>query len=405
MSRSKILIVDDDPYILSVYITMLKHDDYQIIEADDGIKAVALAESEMPDLIIMDWNMPIMDGIEALKTIKHCVKTKDIPVIMITGVMASSENMMTALKEGANEFLRKPFEKIELKARIQAVLFISRSNKILREKYQIIENNSKFTRSLIEGVPHPLVFYTTDGIILGCNRFFGDLVGKTEDDLKNKMVYMQFAGGLDPIHMNTDMELRHGRKAVTYENRTGSNELEYIFSKNLFYNAYGEPEGIICVMTDVTEIKKAHREHTEIRKKELVTSSLHLIHITELNNNLILELSKVNNYVNAEGSKLIHKIISNYKSSASENVWKDFEVRFNNVYEQFYKRLIQKFPDLTSGERKLCALLRLNISTKDIAAITFQNPQSIDVARYRLRKKLNLGTEENLIDFLTDIDH
>ena len=140
-------------------------------------------------------------------------------------------------------------------------------------------------------------------------------------------------------------------------------------------------------------------------KKELVTSSLHLIHITELNNNLILELSKVNNYVNAEGSKLIHKIISNYKSSASENVWKDFEVRFNNVYEQFYKRLIQKFPDLTSGERKLCALLRLNISTKDIAAITFQNPQSIDVARYRLRKKLNLGTEENLIDFLTDIDH
>ena len=258
---------------------MLKHDDYQIIEADDGIKAVALAESEMPDLIIMDWNMPIMDGIEALKTIKHCVKTKDIPVIMITGVMASSENMMTALKEGANEFLRKPFEKIELKARIQAVLFISRSNKILREKYQIIENNSKFTRSLIEGVPHPLVFYTTDGIILGCNRFFGDLVGKTEDDLKNKMVYMQFAGGLDPIHMNTDMELRHGRKAVTYENRTGSNELEYIFSKNLFYNAYGEPEGIICVMTDVTEIKNAHREHTEIRKKrignQLITSNTH----------------------------------------------------------------------------------------------------------------------------------
>ena len=79
-------------------------------------------------------------------------------------------------------------------------------------------------------------------------------------------------------------------------------------------------------------------------------------------------------------------------------------MRFEQVYEVFYKRLMEQFPDLTPGERKLCALLRLNVSSKDIAAITFQNPQSVDMARYRLRKKLNLTGEDNLVDFLTKID-
>jgi DNA-binding CsgD family transcriptional regulator len=62
------------------------------------------------------------------------------------------------------------------------------------------------------------------------------------------------------------------------------------------------------------------------------------------------------------------------------------------------------FPDLTTGEKKMCALLRLNLSSKDIASITFQNPQSVDMARYRLRKKMDLKKEENLIDFLMSIN-
>jgi DNA-binding CsgD family transcriptional regulator len=88
----------------------------------------------------------------------------------------------------------------------------------------------------------------------------------------------------------------------------------------------------------------------------------------------------------------------------SEQIWNDFETRFENAFDSFYTALLEKFPGLTPNERKLCALLRSGLSSKDIAMLTFQNPQSVDVARYRLRKKLNLVNDENLIDFLLRID-
>ena len=88
----------------------------------------------------------------------------------------------------------------------------------------------------------------------------------------------------------------------------------------------------------------------------------------------------------------------------ADQIWATFEERFKNAFDEFYSLLLKKYPNLTLNERKLCALLRLELSSKDIAILTFQNPQSIDVARYRLRKKLGLSTEENLMDFLLTLD-
>ena len=74
--------------------------------------------------------------------------------------------------------------------------------------------------------------------------------------------------------------------------------------------------------------------------------------------------------------------------------------------EDFYKALNKKFPDLTNNERKLCAFLRLNMSTKEISAITFQSVHSITIARSRLRKKLNITHSDiSLTDFLLSIDN
>jgi DNA-binding CsgD family transcriptional regulator len=129
-----------------------------------------------------------------------------------------------------------------------------------------------------------------------------------------------------------------------------------------------------------------------------------MIQISEMNNSLISELASLNPYVNGKGSGIIRQIISRYGVGSDERIWEDFLTRFENVYESFYKRLQERFPDLTPGELRLCALLRLNVSTKDIAAITFQNPQSIDTARYRLRRKLNLDPDDNLVDFLLKLD-
>ena len=136
----------------------------------------------------------------------------------------------------------------------------------------------------------------------------------------------------------------------------------------------------------------------------MITSTLKLMHLNEMNSSLINDLVKVTPHTNKEGQELIRQITNKYKMNMAEQIWNDFEARFENAFDSFYRVLLEKFPNLTPNERKLCALLRSGLSSKDIAVLTFQNPQSVDVARYRLRKKLNLVNEENLIDFLLLID-
>jgi tetratricopeptide (TPR) repeat protein len=81
--------------------------------------------------------------------------------------------------------------------------------------------------------------------------------------------------------------------------------------------------------------------------------------------------------------------------------WTEFEIRFTKTHQAFYDKLNARFPDLTPNEKKICAFLKLNMSTKDIASITHQSVHSLNVARTRLRKKLGIDqTDENLVNFL-----
>jgi len=79
-------------------------------------------------------------------------------------------------------------------------------------------------------------------------------------------------------------------------------------------------------------------------------------------------------------------------------------MRFQNVHQEFYQNLQNKFPDLSPSEIKHAAFLRLNMTTKEIAAITSQSAKSLETARYRLRKKLGITNQEvNLVNFLLNI--
>lgn len=403
MTDTKILIVDDEPLNLMLYSEMLKSDGYSSILARDGLEAIEHAVNEIPDLIILDWNMPQLDGLGALKEIKNNTIAKDIPVIMITGIMTSPENLKTALEAGAIDFLRKPFDKIELLARVRSTILLSSSIKELHEKYQIIERNNIFINALMESIPHPMVYYNIEGRIIGCNHRFEEFINIKSNSLKGSFIYQYWYNSGSTSHQNYDQELINMRNDISYETKCNRTNHDFIFSKTLYFNSEKEPEGIMCVMTDITDLKKIHDELLESKKRELTSSALRLIHISEMNNSLIAELGEISEHSDKKGKVLIRTTISRFSVSASENVWQEFETRFENVYESFYRTLNQTFPDLTPGEQKLCALLRLNLSSKDISALTSQNSQSVDMARYRLRKKLNLKTEENLIDFLVNI--
>jgi len=396
----KILITDDDTLNISLIRDMLGARNYVFFTALNGMECLELAQQEHPDLIIMDWQMPRMDGMEALRHLKANPATVEIPVLMVTGIMNSPENLVSAMEEGAVDFLRKPFDRLELRARVRNMLLLAESVKELRDKYRMIEERNRMIEALFTGVPHPLVYYSQDGVIIRCNEHFRELVADPKTVCPGTLVYRVFDTEHRNMHMEHDLALISQGEGVLYEGKILDPQKEYLFSKRLISNLPDEEMGIVCMMTEITVIKNAHRDLLDGKKRELVSSALRLIHISELNNNLIADISSLSPYLNKEGKEKIRKMINDYTLHSNESIWQDFESRFEQVYESFYAQLQEQFPDLTPGEKKLCALLRLNVSSKDIAAITFQAPQSVDMARYRLRKKLNLNSQDNLVDFL-----
>jgi PAS domain S-box-containing protein len=404
MSHSKLLLVDDEPLNLKLYDKMLKDHDFQIITAINGKDCLDKVHEHFPDLILMDWNMPVMDGIEALEILKKDETTKDIPVLMITGVMTSSEDLSFAMSVGAIDFLKKPFDRLELSARVRNILLLSETLKALKSQNSSLENKNLFITSLIESIPHPVIYSSLEGILLMCNQFFADFLGTDKSDLIGKSVYRYFLSNEVGFHVQKDVELIQSRTALSYEKNGFPGNRTFIISKNVVLDNQDNPIGIITAFTDISELKKANEDIVNTKKIELITSTLKLMHLNEMNSSLINDLVKVTPHTNKEGQELIRQITNKYKMNMAEQIWNDFEARFENAFDSFYRVLLEKFPNLTPNERKLCALLRSGLSSKDIAVLTFQNPQSVDVARYRLRKKFNLVNEENLIDFLLLID-
>lgn len=125
MGTFKILVVDDEPSNISIIADILEKYNYEIIAAYNGNVAYQVAQNQIPDLILMDWDMPVMNGLDSIKILKKDYSTKDIPVIMISGIMTSSANLKTAFDAGAIDYVRKPIDELELTARVRSMLILS----------------------------------------------------------------------------------------------------------------------------------------------------------------------------------------------------------------------------------------------------------------------------------------
>ena len=143
---------------------------------------------------------------------------------------------------------------------------------------------------------------------------------------------------------------------------------------------------------------------TEIRYKnqELASSTMNLITKNEVIAGIKQKLAViVKKDQNPDTRKSINKIIREIDSNISiDEDWKQFEFHFDEVHGNFSYRMKEAFPNLSPQEMKLCAYLRLNLSSKEIAQLLNISIRGVEIARYRLRKKLNLERHANLSDFI-----
>ncbi len=141
------------------------------------------------------------------------------------------------------------------------------------------------------------------------------------------------------------------------------------------------------------------KQEIDSKNRELAISTMSLIKKNKALNAIKAELNKLN--ADSGGLKRVVKLInSNLKSSDD---WDFFERAFNNADRDFFKKIKEKHSNLTPDDLRLCAFLRLNLSSKEIAPLLGISPKSVEIKRYRLRKKMALTPEVNLTEYILEV--
>jgi len=276
-----ILIVDDEIFIIkSIMNILIKNNDYEILSTGNGKTACEIAIKEIPDLIIMDWQMPVMNGLEATKQLKQNNLTKNIPIIISTGIMIESYNLSTALMAGAVDFIRKPIDEIELISRVANMLQLSQAYLKIEQKNILLQNQ-----------------------------------------LTSKLINIQ----------------------------------------------------------QLNELKSEVIGQLTIIKRQVTSTE------------------------NGQLNEAIQKTERLLYSKLFQLKWEDFELHFQTIFPEFYKKIKSYLGSYTVNELRLCSFLKLNMSNKDISNITYTSPDSVNTARKRLKKKLGLLPDESLQSFIQNL--
>lgn len=275
METYKVLFIDDSidnlKTMIAVFSKHLPH--YKTYQTNNSRKAVTIAQQVIPDLIVTDWDMPKLNGLDVVRALKSNKFTKEIPVIMATGVMLTTEHLQMALNAGAVDYIRKPIDPTELIARTKSALLLANYYKeIVRQK----------DHELTENAMHLI---------------------------KNSEYINAFANSIEEIE-------------------------EKIISN---------PERAKQELAELKDEAKQHNKH---------------------------------------------------------ETWRRFNISFSKVHGNFQKNILEAYPTLTPAEIKLCALIKLGMSNKEIASVLFQSPDSIKVSRYRMRKKFSVDKSVNIENFL-----
>ena len=145
------------------------------------------------------------------------------------------------------------------------------------------------------------------------------------------------------------------------------------------------------------------QKELELKNKDLVCNVSKIFTKNQVINHVAHSLINSSDSFKQANQKLIRGIVNELKQNMDETGWKEFDIRFARVHESFYSELDRRFPDLTKTERKLCALLKLGMSSKEIASISRIRSESVDTGRSRLRKKLGLMNDDSLFEFLNKL--
>jgi PAS domain S-box-containing protein len=332
------------------------------------------------------------------------------------------------VKRKANIFLTKQKQEIdELNTEYQTVNGeLKQLNEQLYAAKDLVEASEEKLRLLIKNSNDIFVLVNEKGEQFFISDIAKTLTGYEVEELLGNVEDVIYPDDIEIVEKHWERVFANKNKTDIIQYRHKHKEKGYVWFEAAAQNYLDNPaiNAIVANIRDITERKKVEERlrASEVTKnrlfkhernrifdelvsnqKALAASTLKLIQNSERDTNTIKQLTEIEKNTNQEGKKIINKLISEYKHASFNSNWNEFEILFEKVHYFFYEKLNAKFPDLTANERKMCAFLKLNMSSKDISQITFQSEDALKKARLRLRQKLGITREINLVAFLQNI--
>jgi CheY-like chemotaxis protein len=231
LQATKVLTIDDDKLIHKMVLKSVS-EDYQVIIANDGLEGLSQAESEMPDIILLDIEMPGMNGYETCVKLKQNPVTQPIPVMFLSS-LASEKSRMKGFEAGASDFLLKPFNKIELQKKLNALREHIISSKQLNQQIQQATHTAYMAMRGSSELGMAIQFieasYEANNNESLASNFFGvtknlDLQCTLMFNLENERIFFYCDGQPSPLEEEVISTIFDGHERFTdFDNRTQIN--------------------------------------------------------------------------------------------------------------------------------------------------------------------------------------
>ena len=258
-AHMKILIADDDPHSLRLLRLVLLKEGYQVVTASNGMEALAILESrDAPRLVVLDWMMPDVDGLTICKRIRAAEIEQDYCYIVLLTARSETEDLVTGMNAGADDYIVKPFNESELKVRLRAGTRILELHKQLLDRTQTVQD---FVYAFSHDMRTPLIAINMT-MSQALEGIFGDLPAEYLNILrKSKRSIQELMNMADTLLMVA----RYEYNLKSFENtsidllqtaRACAEELEPISSSKKIQIEINAPEGRALMRGDAQSLRR-----------------------------------------------------------------------------------------------------------------------------------------------------
>lgn len=255
----KILIVDDEADIALILKLQLEDQGYQTVRARDGIEALEHLAQERFSLVLLDIRMPRMDGMEVLKKVNE--RFPSLPVIMMTA-HGSEPIAVEAMKQGASDYVAKPFDTDDLLKGVQRVLKLARSQAENLRLQQAVEEERRKSEAIIEGMADLLVAVDLKGKVTAMNRRAEELLGVTRTEAMGFPLRDLINADIPAEQLPCQVVLASGKACleVSFTLHSAKGDLSMLSNGTPLFDADGKLAGSVAIARDISTLKKLEQE-------------------------------------------------------------------------------------------------------------------------------------------------